>query len=117
MVRVMPFVRLNSVMVITPRAHYLDRMETWIERLDRAPENGARTQPVCVPRTEHHAGRLAMLLNSIYCGGGSGAKEALRQSQRRAGIESGVGGGWRNNNRMGYGGIAAVGRFVAVRRG
>ena len=27
-IRVMPFVRLNSVMVITPRAHYLDRMET-----------------------------------------------------------------------------------------
>ena len=29
-VRVLPFVRLNSVLVITPRAHYLDRMETWI---------------------------------------------------------------------------------------
>ena len=53
-VRVMPFVRLNSVMVITPRAHYLDRMETWIERLDRRPREWCGTAPVCVPRTEHH---------------------------------------------------------------
>jgi general secretion pathway protein D len=52
-VRVMPFVRLNSVMVITPRAHYLDRMETWIQRLDRAPENGAEKRLYVYPGPKH----------------------------------------------------------------
>jgi len=71
-VRVMPFVRLNSVMVITPRAHYLDRMETWIERLDRAPENGAERRLYVYPVQNTTASRLATLLNSIYAGSGGG---------------------------------------------
>jgi general secretion pathway protein D len=65
----MPFVRLNSVMVITPRAHYLDRMETWIERLDRAPENGAEKRLYVYPVQNTTASRLAMLLTNIYSGG------------------------------------------------
>ena len=68
-VRVLPFVRLNSVLVITPRAHYLDRMETWIERLDRAPENGAERRLYVYPVQNTTASRLATLLNSIYAGG------------------------------------------------
>jgi general secretion pathway protein D len=69
-VRVMPFVRLNSVLVITPRAHYLERIETWIERLDRAPESGAERRLYVYPVQNTTAGRLATLLNSIYSGGG-----------------------------------------------
>ena len=68
-VRVMPFVRLNSVLVITPRAHYLERIETWIERLDRAPESGAERRLYVYPVQNTTAGRLASLLNSIYSGG------------------------------------------------
>ena len=71
-VRVLPFVRLNSVLVITPRAHYLDRMETWIERLDRAPENGAEKRLYVYPVQNTTASRLATLLNSIYSGSGAG---------------------------------------------
>ena len=74
-VRVMPFVRLNSVMVITPRAHYLDLMETWIERLDRAPENGTERRLYVYPVQNTTASRLAMLLNSIYSGGQAGGRQ------------------------------------------
>ena len=85
-VRVMPFVRLNSVMVITPRAHYLDRMETWIERLDRAPENGARTQPVCLPRTKHHGGTPGNAIEQYLLGGRSGPTSAMDNRKTRPGL-------------------------------
>lgn len=71
-VRILPFVRLNSVLVITPRAHYLDRMETWIQRLDRAPENGAEKRLYVYPVQNTTASRLANLLNSIYSGNSQG---------------------------------------------
>ena len=104
-VRVMPFVRLNSVMVITPRAHYLDRMETWIERLDRAPENGAERRLYVYPVQNTTASRLAMLLNSIYSGGGSsgGQRGALDNRNVAPGLNRESVGGGLNNNRMGGG--------------
>ena len=101
-VRVMPFVRLNSVMVITPRAHYLDRMETWIERLDRAPENGAERRLYVYPVQNTTASRLAMLLNSIYSGSGSGGQRGAMDNRNVApGLNRESVGGGRNNNRMG----------------
>ena len=102
-VRVMPFVRLNSVMVITPRAHYLDRMEIWIERLDRAPENGAEKRLYVYPVQNTTASRLAMLLTSIYSGGaqrGSG-RSALDNRNTAPGMnQESIGGG---NSRGGTG--------------
>lgn len=83
-VRVMPFVRLNSVMVITPRAHYLDLMETWIERLDRAPENGTERRLYVYPVQNTTASRLAMLLNSIYSGGASGGNRTSMDNRNVA---------------------------------
>ncbi|MCH1491447.1 MAG: type II secretion system secretin GspD, partial [Luminiphilus sp.] len=80
-VRIMPFVRLNSVMVITPRAHYLDRMEIWIERLDRAPENGAEKRLYVYPVQNTTASRLAILLNSIYSGAGQGGGRAVQDNR------------------------------------
>jgi len=104
-VRVMPFVRLNSVMVITPRAHYLDRMETWIERLDRAPENGAERRLYVYPVQNTTASRLAMLLNSIYSGGGTGGQRGALDNRNVApGLNRESVGGGRNNNRMGNNG-------------
>ena len=109
-VRVMPFVRLNSVMVITPRAHYLDRMETWIERLDRAPENGAERRLYVYPVQNTTASRLAMLLNSIYSGGGSGGGRGATDNRGVApGLNRESVGGGRNNNRVGINGTGGGG--------
>ena len=99
----MPFVRLNSVMVITPRAHYLDRMETWIERLDRAPENGAEKRLYVYPVQNTTASRLAMLLTSIYSGGSQagGGRSALDNRNTAPGMnQESIGGG---NSRGGTG--------------
>ena len=102
-VRVMPFVRLNSIMVITPRAHYLDRMEIWIERLDRAPENGAEKRLYVYPVQNTTASRLAMLLTSIYSGGSQsgGGRSALDNRNTAPGMnQESIGGG---NSRGGTG--------------
>ena len=99
-VRVLPFVRLNSVLVITPRAHYLDRMEVWIERLDREPENGIEKRLYVYPVQNTTAGRLANLLNSIYSGSGGGNRSALDNRNTAPGLNrESIGGGGRGNNR------------------
>ena len=114
-VRVMPFVRLNSVMVITPRAHYLDLMETWIERLDRAPENGTERRLYVYPVQNTTAGRLAMLLNSIYSGGqSSGGRGAMDNRNVAPGLNQesvsggrgGRGGGGGASGSFGQGGMS-----------
>ena len=128
-VRVMPFVRLNSVMVITPRAHYLDRMEIWIERLDRAPENGAEKRLYVYPVQNTTASRLAMLLTSIYSGGSQsgGGRSALDNRNTAPGMnQESIGGGnsrggtrrnGNNNNRRngsGTGGGSGGGTTVSA---
>ena len=102
-IRVMPFVRLNSVMVITPRAHYLDRMELWIERLDRAPENGAQKSLYVYPVQNTTAGRLAMLLTSIYSGGQQSGRNQSGMDNRNTapGLNQESIGGGRGNSRNG----------------
>lgn len=71
-VRVLPMERLNSVMVVTPRAHYLDRIGTWIERLDVDPDARFEKRLYVYPVQNTTATRLAQLLNSIYAGGSGG---------------------------------------------
>jgi len=115
-VRVLPFVRLNSVMVITPRAHYLDRMETWIERLDRAPENGAEKQLYVYPVQNTTASRLAVLLNSIYSASGqSGSGRSALDNQNVApGLNRESVGG---RGRTGSAGVGGRGRSAGVGTG
>ena len=72
-VRVMPMERLNSVLVVSPRAHYLDRVGTWIERLDVNPDARFEKRLYVYPVQNTTASRLAILLNSIYAGSGAGA--------------------------------------------
>lgn len=114
-VRVLPFVRLNSVLVITPRAHYLDRMETWIERLDRAPENGAEKRLYVYPVQNTTASRLAVLLNSIYSADGQTGNNRSGLDNRNVapGLNrESVGGG-----RGGAGGFGNIGTGARGRAG
>lgn len=68
-VRILPMERLNSVLVVTPRASYLDTVGTWIERLDRDPDARFEKRLHVYPVQNTTAARLAQLLNSIYAGG------------------------------------------------
>lgn len=84
-VKVLPMERLNSVLVVTPRAHYLDRMGKWIERLDVNPDSRFEKRLHVYPVQNTSATRLAQLLNSIYTGsggsGGSGSRDGSGNRQ------------------------------------
>ena len=68
-VRVMPIERLNSILVVSPRAAYLDDAKRWIERLDRPGFNHAE-QSLYVYRVENGSARhLADVLNGIFGSG------------------------------------------------
>ncbi|WP_241505880.1 type II secretion system secretin GspD [Parahaliea mediterranea] len=73
LVKIIPIKRLNSLLVVTPRAHYLDTVQTWIDRLDAAPDANFAKKLYVYPVQNTTASRLAELLNSIYSGG-SGSK-------------------------------------------
>jgi general secretion pathway protein D len=71
-VRVLPMARLNSVLVVSPRSHYLERVGEWIERLDVDPDARFEKRLYVYPVQNTSATRLAQLLNSIYAGGAGG---------------------------------------------
>ncbi len=70
MVRVVPVERLNSILIVTPRAHYLDSVQKWIERLDAAHYSQFDQRLYVYPVQNTTAKRLAKLINSIYSGSG-----------------------------------------------
>jgi general secretion pathway protein D len=73
MIRVVPVERLNSILIVTPRAHYLDSVQKWIERLDEAHYSEYDQRLYVYPVQNTTAARLAKLINSIYMGGTSNA--------------------------------------------
>ncbi len=90
--RVMPIPRLNAVMVITPRATYLDEAEKWIRRLD-VPGYGGGEPELYVYRVQNgNAKYLAQVLNGIFGGQQAGAA---------GNMTSGVAPGLNSSNRGG----------------
>ena len=70
--RVMPIERLNSILVVTPRAAYLDEVRRWIERFDRPSDNSGEPQLNIYRVQNGNARHLAGVLQGIF-GGASGA--------------------------------------------
>lgn len=95
-VRVLPMERLNSVLVVSPRAHYLDTVGQWIERLDVNPDARFEKRLYVYPVQNTTATRLAQLLNTIYAGGsgsssgGSSTSQGLSSNQGQSGVAPGL---------------------------
>lgn len=66
--RIMPIERLNSILVVTPRAAYLEEARRWIEKLDQPSENGAEPQLYIYQVQNGNARHLASVLNGIFGG-------------------------------------------------
>lgn len=71
--RVMPIERINAVLVVTPRAAYLDEVRYWIEQFDRPNLNSAESQLFVYKVQNGSSTHLAELLNGIY--GGSSTQQ------------------------------------------
>jgi general secretion pathway protein D len=71
--RIIPMDRLNSILVVTPRAAYLDEAKRWIEKLDKPGTNTSEAQLFVYPVQNGSAGHLAHVLNGLFGGVASGA--------------------------------------------
>lgn len=90
-VRVIALERLNALLVITPRAHYLDIAREWIAKFDQPRSGGSEPQLYVYPVENGTARHLAELLNAIFGGEGQAGVQGQRQQQRA--IAPGLGGG------------------------
>ena len=105
--RVVALDRLNALLVITPRAHYLDIAREWIAKFDQPRSGGSEPQLYVYPVQNGTAQHLAGLLNAIF--GGEAQQTGQNQRSTRAvapglgsGTLGGLGGGLGSN--MGAGG-------------
>ena len=73
MVRIIPFARLGSILVVTPRAHYLDTVRKWIERLDNPETSFGEKRLYVYPVQNTTSQRLAELLTKIYSPSSTGS--------------------------------------------
>ncbi len=64
-VRLIPIERINSIIVVTPKAARLEDMRRWIDRLDQ-PTNSAESQLFVYPVQNGSARHLAKVLNGIF---------------------------------------------------
>ena len=88
MVSVMPVERLNSILVVSPRAQYVEVVKTWLERLDTIEDLGSEPTLHVYKVRNGDAGQLAGLLSTIYggrgsagAGGAQGVAPGLTQTQ------------------------------------
>jgi general secretion pathway protein D len=68
-IRVLPLQSLNAIMVVTPRAAYLDEIRYWVEQFDRPDINSNQAQLYVYKVKNGSADHLAELLNGIYGNG------------------------------------------------
>ena len=67
LIRVFPVERLNALVVVTPRAHLLTQVETWVRRLDR-PTDSLEASLFVYPVQNGSALQLAEMLNGLFGG-------------------------------------------------
>lgn len=69
-IRFMPLDRIGSILVVTPKPHYLDKAKEWIERLDVGADTVDRR--LYVYRVENiQATDLASVLEQVFVSGGA----------------------------------------------
>ncbi|MDF1486402.1 type II secretion system secretin GspD [Ramlibacter sp. H39-3-26] len=83
--RILPIERINSVLVVTPYAAYLDEARKWIERLDRPSDNGSEPQLYVYPVQNGNASHLASVLNGIF-----GSATAAQGASANTGVAPGL---------------------------
>lgn len=74
--RIMPIERINSILVVTPRASYLDEARRWIDRLDKPSDGGSEPQLFIYPVQNGNARHLASVLGGLFGGTASGPATA-----------------------------------------
>ena len=121
LVRVVPVKRLNSLLILTPRSHYLDTLGVWIERLDSVPDSKFEKRIFVYPVQNTSARRISELLNGLYAdelgvvttmesdaNGGGGVAPGM-SGESVGGGSSGISAGSNNDERDMGGEIMSIG--------
>src|SRR5690606_12857400 len=102
--RIVPMERLNSLMVITPRAHYLEKVREWLERVDQEPDHNNERRLFVYAVQNTSATNLARLMSSVFGGTGqSGAGGATNTGGVAPGLTPNQVGGGSDTGTMGTG--------------
>lgn len=90
LVRIVPMERLNSLMIITPRAHYLEMVQGWLERVDQQPDynNERRLFVYSVQNTS--SAHLARMMSNIFGGESGGGQGGGSNSSNTSGVAPGL---------------------------
>ena len=88
MVRVMPVERLNSILVVSPREHYIKSVGEWISALDSIEDEGSEPSLHVYPVRNGNAGQLAALLSTIYSE--SSSASSRNSASRRQSVAPGM---------------------------
>ena len=83
--RILPIERINSVIVVTSRASYLDEARRWIEKLDQPGGNSAEAQLFVYAVQNGNAAHLANVLNGLF-----GGTDAVATPPARSGVAPGL---------------------------
>lgn len=115
--RILPIANINSLLIVTPRASYLEQARQWIEKLDQPGSGMGDLQLFVYPVQNGNAKHLASVLNGLFGNGASApaastAPRAVAPGlQNTSGSTQGFGGGF-GGSAGGFG--ASVGGFGAA---
>lgn len=109
-VRIVALERLNALLVITPRAHYLDIAKEWIEKFDQPRTGGSEPQLYVYPVQNGTAQHLASLLNAVF-GGESGQQN--QQARTNRSVAPGLGMGSLGTGPFGASGTSSSGNRMS----
>ncbi len=102
--RILPIERLNSILIVTPRAEYLDAASRWIEKLDQPNDNGNERQLFIYQVQNVNAQHLATVLGGIFGGQSNSAAPAAN-----SGVAPGLGVSASSSLGQGFGAGNALG--------
>ena len=100
MVRVLPVERLNSILVVSPRAAYIEMVGNWVEQLDTIDEPASESTLNVYEVLNGNAGHMAMLLSTIFAEDGSKGSGGAGKSQVAPGMQSQRSGGGNGSGGM-----------------
>lgn len=109
-VRVFAVERLNALLVVSPRAYYIEQAQEWIEKLDRPRDAGNEPQLYVYAVQNGTADHLANLLNALFGSSQGGVTTPRQDSGVAPGLGAATGAG---GNRQGR----ASGASTAARAG
>ena len=112
--RILPLERLNSVLIVTPRAEYLQEAQRWIAKLDQPGAGGSQARLNIYRVQNGNASHLASVLGGVFGNGQSTG------SQANSGVAPGLGtsmGSTGSNMGSGFGGGLGGGLGTSVSSG